>query len=91
MGSLLVYPYMAGFGFSLGLGISLVFLWLLLNFSQLYTPLSDTTILPRQFINEYVLPGIVIGFGLSTIFTVIYCSTILCCCEEELLYPLTIH
>ena len=68
-----------------------VFLWLLLNFSQLYTPLADTTILPRQFINEYVLPGIVIGFGLSTIFTVIYCSTVLCCCEEEYIYPLTIH
>jgi len=73
------------------LGISLVFLWLLLNFSQLYTPLSDTTIMPRQFINTYVLPGIVMCFGLSTFFTIIYCCTILCCCEEEYIYPLTIH
>jgi len=73
------------------LGISLVFLWLLLNFSQLYTPLADTTIMPRLFINSYVLPGIVMFFGLSTIFTGIYCCTILCCCEEEYIYPLTIH
>ena len=29
------------------LGISLVFLWLLLNFSQLFTPLAETTVLPR--------------------------------------------
>merc|ERR1712186_178964 len=61
------------------LGISLVFLWLLLNFSQVYTPLSDTTILPRLVINSYVLPGIVIFSGLSTLFTIIYCTTILCC------------
>merc|ERR1712061_714405 len=61
------------------LGISLVFLWLLLNFSQLYTPLADTTIMPRLFINTYVLPGIVMLFGFSTIFTGIYCCTILCC------------
>merc|ERR1719323_2296923 len=33
------------------LGISLVFLWLLLNFSQIYTPLSETTVLPRLLLN----------------------------------------
>jgi len=73
------------------LGISLVFLWLLLNFSQLFTPLTETTILPREFINSYVLPGIVTGMMISTVFTGVYCCTILCCCEEEYIYPLTIH
>ena len=29
------------------LGISLVLVYVMLNFSQLYTPLTDTTILPR--------------------------------------------
>lgn len=73
------------------LGISLVFLWVILNFSQLYVPLTDTTILPRQFINSYILPTVAAGFLASTVFTVIYCCTILYCFEEEYIYPLTIH
>lgn len=73
------------------LGISLVLLWVMLNFSQLYTPLTDTTILPRHFINSYVLPSVVAGALCSTVFTVLYCCTVLCCFEEEYIYPLTIH
>jgi len=70
------------------LGISLVFLWLLLNFSQLYTPLSDTTVLPRMFINNYLLPGIGATSLASVVFTMLYCCTALCCCQDEYIYPL---
>merc|ERR1712083_832786 len=72
------------------LGISLVFLWLLLNFSQLFTPLAETTVLPRLFINNYLLPGIGACCVASVVFTMTYCCTVLCCCEEEYIYPLTI-
>ena len=70
------------------LGISLVFLWLLLNFSQIYTPLADTTVLPRVFINNYLLPGIGATSLASVVFTMIYCCTALCCCQDEYIYPL---
>ena len=70
------------------LGISLVFLWLLLNFSQIYTPLSETTVLPRLFINNYLLPGLGAGAVASIILTMIYCCTVLCCCQDEYIYPL---
>lgn len=73
------------------LGISLVLLYVMLNFSQLYTPLTDTTILPRQFINGYVLPGIGAGALASVVGTITYCCTVLCCFEDEYIYPLTIH
>jgi hypothetical protein len=73
------------------LGISLVLVYVMLNYSQLYTPLTDTTILPRQFINLYLLPAIAAGSLASTVFTVIYCCTVLCCFEDEYIYPLTIH
>ena len=63
----------------------------MLNFSQLYSPLIELTILPKVFINEYILPAILAGFTGSTVFTVLYCCTILCCFEEEYIYPLTIH
>ena len=70
------------------LGTSLVFLWLLLNFSQIYTPLADTTVLPRVFINNYLLPGIGATSLASVVFTMIYCCTALCCCQDEYIYPL---
>lgn len=70
------------------LGIALVFLWLLLNYSQLYTPLSETTVLPRIFINNFLLPGIGAGAMASTVLTMVYCCTVLCCCQEEYIYPL---
>merc|ERR1712045_697110 len=70
------------------LGTSLVFLWLLLNFSQLYTPLADTTVLPRIFINNYLLPGIGATSLASVVFTMMYCCTALCCCQDEYIYPL---
>jgi len=73
------------------LGISLVLVYVMLNFSQLYTPLTDTTILPRIFINEYILPAVAVGAMASAVFTVTYCCTVLCCFEEEYIYPLTIH
>ena len=61
---------------------------LLLNFSQLYTPLSDTTVLPRMFVNNYLLPGIIATSLASVVFTMIYCCTVLCCCQDEYIYPL---
>ena len=70
------------------LGISLVFLWLLLNFSQLYTPLAETTVLPRIFINLYLLPGLGAAALASTVLTMVYCCTVLCCCQDEYIYPL---
>merc|ERR1719464_1200159 len=70
------------------LGISLVFLWLLLNFSQLYSPLAETTVLPRQFINLYLLPGLGAAALASTVMTMVYCCTVLCCCQDEYIYPL---
>jgi len=73
------------------LGISLVLVYVMLNFSQLYTPLTDTTILPRQFINGYILPGIGLLALASAVGTVTYCCTVLCCFEDEYIYPLTIH
>jgi len=73
------------------LGISLVLVYVMLNFSQLYTPLTDTTILPRQFINGYILPAIGLLALASAVGTVTYCCTVLCCFEDEYIYPLTIH
>jgi len=70
------------------LGISLVFLWLLLNFSQLYSPLAETTVLPGHFINYYMLPAIVASSLASVVFTMLYCATVLCCCQDEYIYPL---
>merc|ERR1712156_1314792 len=70
------------------LGISLVFLWLLLNFSQLYSPLSETTVLPGHFINYYLLPAIIASSLASVVFTMLYCATVLCCCQDEYIYPL---
>jgi len=73
------------------LGVSLVLLWIMLNFSQLYSPLIEYTILPKVFVNDYILPTILLAFVCSTVFTVLYCCTILCCFEDEYVYPLTIH
>ena len=70
------------------LGISLVFLWLLMNFSQLYTPLVETTVLPSIFINNYLLPGLGVASLASIIWTMLYCCTVLCCCQDEYIYPL---
>ena len=63
----------------------------MLNFSQIYSPLIHLTILPRVFINDYIFPAILAGFISSTAFTALYCCTILCCAQEEYIYPLTIH
>ncbi|XP_023331852.1 uncharacterized protein LOC111703981 isoform X2 [Eurytemora carolleeae] len=73
------------------LGVSLALLWIMLNFSQIYSPLIHLTILPRVFINDYIFPAILAGFISSTAFTALYCCTILCCAQEEYIYPLTIH
>ena len=70
------------------LGISLVFLWLLMNFSQLYTPLVETTVLPSVFINNYLLPGLGVASLASIVWTMLYCCTVLCCCQDEYIYPL---
>lgn len=76
-------------------GISLALLWVMLNFSQLYIDedggIQKTTIIPLEIINGYIFPGILAAFLSSTIFTGVYCCTILCCFEEEYIYPLTIH
>ena len=45
----------------------------------------------QVFVNDYILPAILLAFVSSTVFTVLYCCTILCCFEDEYVYPLTIH
>ena len=45
----------------------------------------------RLFINNYLLPGVGACCVASVVFTMTYCCTVLCCCEEEYIYPLTIH
>ena len=52
------------------------------NVSQLYTPLSETTVLLRIFINNYLLPGITAGAIISAVLTMVYC------CQEEYIYLL---
>jgi hypothetical protein len=36
---------------------------------QMYSPMIETTVLPKVFINQYILPAILLGFLSSTIYT----------------------